>query len=110
MYTDNTLNFITDGLRNVFYKGEKASAYELSSSLVFEWEVETNNIKKVEFAEVPTETGENGTEITMAFKENYYHKYDIFRIDATKQQCQVVSRPIRKRDKQTQLIVSLLII
>ena len=110
MYTDNTLNFITDGLRNVFYKGERASAYELSSSLVFEWEVETNNIKKVEFAEVPTETGENGTEITMAFKENYYQKYDIFRIDATKQQCQVVSRPIRKRDKQTQLIVSLLII
>lgn len=110
MYTDNTLNFITDGLRNVFYKGEKASAYELSSSLVFEWEIETNNIKKVEFAEVPTETGENGSEITMAFKENYYQKYDIFRIDATKQQCQVISRPIRKRDKQTQLIVSLLII
>lgn len=109
MYTDNTLNFITDGLRNVFYKGEKASAYELSSSLLFEWEVETNNIKKVEFAEVPTETGENGSEITMAFRENYYQKYDIFRIDKTKQQCQVVSRPIRKRDRQAQLIVSLLV-
>lgn len=39
MYTDNTLNFITDGLRNVFYKDEKPSSYELSSSLVFEWEV-----------------------------------------------------------------------
>jgi hypothetical protein len=25
MYTDNTLNFITDGLRNIFYKDEKAS-------------------------------------------------------------------------------------
>ena len=99
MYTDNTLNFITDGLRNVFYKGEKASNYDLStSSLVFEWHIETNNIKKVEFAEVPTEHGENGTEITMAFKENYYQKYDIFRIDKTKQQCQVISRPIRKRD------------
>ena len=99
MYTDNTLNFITDGLRNVFYKGEKASNYDLStSSLVFEWHIETNNIKKVEFAEVPTERGENGTEITMAFKENYYQKYDIFRIDKTKQQCQVISRPIRKRD------------
>ncbi len=99
MYTDNTLNFITDGLRNVFYKDEKAKTYELSSSLVFEWQIETNNIKKIEFAEVPTELGQNGTEITMAFKENYYQKYDIFRIDATKQQCQVVSRPIRKRDK-----------
>ena len=109
MYTDNTLNFITDGLRNIFYKDAQADQFQLSSSLLFEWIVETNNIKKVEFAEVPTETGENGTEITMAFKENYYQKYDIFRIDKTKQQCQVVSRPIRKRDKQTQLIVSLLV-
>ena len=109
MYTDNTLNLITDGLRNIFYKDEKADQFQLSSSLLFEWIVETNNIKKVEFAEVPTETGENGTEITMAFRENYYQKYDIFRIDKTKQQCQVVSRPIRKRDRQTQLIVSLLV-
>lgn len=109
MYTDNTLSFITDGLRNIFYKDEKQDQFQLSSSLLFEWNVETNNIKKVEFAEVPTETGENGSEITMAFKENYYQKYDIFRIDKTKQQCQVMSRPIRKRDKQTQLIVSLLV-
>lgn len=109
MYTDNTLNFITDGLRNIFYKDEKADQFQLSSSLLFEWIVETNNIKKVEFAETPTEDGANGTEITMAFKENYYQKYDIFRIDKTKQQCQVVSRPIRKRDRQTQLIVSLLV-
>lgn len=100
MYTDNTLNFITDGLRNVFYKDEKPSNFDVSSSsMVFEWIIETNNIKKVEFAEVPAETGENGSEITMAFKENYYQKYDIFRIDKTKQQCQVVSRPIRKRDE-----------
>lgn len=98
MYTDNTLSFITDGLRNIFYKDEKQDQFQLSSSLLFEWNVETNNIKKVEFAEVPTETGENGSEITMAFKENYYQKYDIFRIDKTKQQCQVMSRPIRKRD------------
>lgn len=41
---------------------------------------------------------ENGNEITMAFKENYYQKYDIFMIDESRQQCQVVSRPIRKRD------------
>ena len=109
MYTDNTLNFITDGLRNIYYKDQNADQFQLSNSLVFEWVVETNNIKKVEFAEVPTETGENGTEITMAFKENYYQKYDIFRIDKTKQQCQVISRPIRKRDKKTQLIVSLLV-
>ena len=35
----------------------------------------------------------------MAFKENYYNKYDIFKIEKTMQQCMVVSRPVRKRDK-----------
>jgi len=56
---------------------------------------------------VPAETGENGSEITMAFKENYYQKYDIFRIDKTKQQCQVVSRPVRKRDDYWEVQVRL---
>lgn len=108
MYTDNTLNFITDGLRNVFYKNENVDKFQMSTSLMFEWDVETNNIKKIEFAEVPSETGENGSEITMAFKENYYQKYDIFRIDKTKQQCQVVSRPIRKRDDYWEVQVRLI--
>ena len=76
--------------------------------MMFEWEVETNFIKRIQFADVPAETGENGGEIVMAFKERYYEKYDIFKIDKTMQQCMVVSRPVRKRDKQTQLIVSLL--
>ena len=34
----------------------------------------------------------------MAFKENYYQKYDIFRVDKTHQQLQVVSRPVRRGD------------
>lgn len=108
MYPDNTLNFITDGLRNIFYKSEKEDQFQISTSLMFEWQIETNNIKKIEFAEVPTETGENGTEITMAFKENYYQKYDIFRIDKTRQQCQVVSRPIRKNDSYWEVQVRLI--
>lgn len=60
--------------------------------------METNYIKRVEFADVPVGNGANGTEITMAFKERYYEKYDIFKIDKTMQQCQVVSRPVRKAD------------
>ena len=44
----------------------------------------------------------------MAFRENYYQKYDIFRIDKTKQQCQVVSRPIRKRDDYWEVQVRLI--
>lgn len=108
MYTENTLNFITDGLRNIFYNDEKAGRFQTSNSLVFEWDIETNNIKKVEFADVPTENGENGSEITMAFRERYYEKYDIFQIDETRQQCHVVSRPIRKRDDYWEVTVRLI--
>ena len=76
--------------------------------MYFEWEVETNYIKRVEFAAVPTETGENGTDIVMAFKEKYYDKYDIFKIDKTMQQCFVVARPIRKADNYWEYTVRLI--
>nr|DAM35525.1 MAG TPA: hypothetical protein [Bacteriophage sp.] len=49
--------------------------------------IETNNIKKIEFADVPVGTGADGEDITMAFRERYYEKYDIFQIDETRQQC-----------------------
>lgn len=75
---------------------------------MFEWEVATNHVKRIEFADVPTEDGANGTEITMAFKEHYYEKYDIFRIDATGQQCFVVARPVRKRDDYWEYTVRLI--
>lgn len=44
----------------------------------------------------------------MAFKERYYEKYDIFKIDKTMQQCIVVSRPIRKRDDYWEVTVRLI--
>ena len=44
----------------------------------------------------------------MAFKERYYEKYDIFKIDKTMQQCMVVSRPIRKRDDYWEVVVRLI--
>ena len=44
----------------------------------------------------------------MAFKENYYQKYDIFKIDKTMQQCFVVSRPVRKADNYWEVEVRLI--
>lgn len=44
----------------------------------------------------------------MAFKERYYEKYDIFKIDKTMQQCFVVARPIRKRDDYWEYTVRLI--
>lgn len=49
----------------------------------------------MEFAAVP-EPGAAGEDIVMHFKERYYEKYDIFKIDATRQQCQVIARPIKR--------------
>jgi hypothetical protein len=108
MYPQNTLNFITDGLRNIFYNDAKSSKFQTINSLFFEWNIETEQVKKVEFAEQPSELGENGSEITMAFKENYYQKFDIFMIDESRQQCQVVSRPVRRSDNYWEVQVRLI--
>lgn len=76
--------------------------------MVFEWETETNYIKRIEFADVPVGTGEGGSEIEMVFKERYYEKYDIFKVDKTEQQFQVVARPIRTADNLWKVIVRLI--
>jgi hypothetical protein len=44
----------------------------------------------------------------MAFKENYYQKYDIFKIDKTMQQCQVIARPHRVADNYWEVEVRLI--
>lgn len=109
LYPENTLQYITDGLRNIYYNDAKGSnKFQTINTLFYEWETEVSEVKKVEFAEKPSELGENGNEITMAFKENYYQKYDIFMIDESRQQCIVLSHPIRKRDDYWQVQVRLL--
>jgi hypothetical protein len=75
---------LTDGLRNVFYNKESENKYQLVDSLVFEWEVENNQIKHVEFAEAPVGDGAGGSDIIMTFVENYYNKFDIIRIDGSR--------------------------
>lgn len=100
LYPELTASYLTESLRNIFYQGRKSgNKYQSIDSLYFEWETDVNYIKRIEFAAVPEGDGSDGTEITMAFKERYYEKYDIFKIEATRQQCIVVSRPIRKADK-----------
>lgn len=109
LYPENTATYLTESLKNVFYNDRKGTnKFQSVDSMRFEWEVETNFIKRIEFADVPAETGENGSEIVMAFKERYYEKYDIFKIDKTMQQCMVVSRPVRKRDDYWEVTVRLI--
>jgi len=70
---------------------------------MYEYEIQTNQIKRIEFAAVPVEDGANGTEITFAFKENYYQKYDIFMIEGSRQQVICVTRPQRRADSPHKL-------
>jgi hypothetical protein len=100
MYSDLTASFLTESLRNIFYQDLKGSKnkYQSLNALQYDWEIETNQIKRVEFAALPVGNGLNGTEITMAFRERYYEKYDVFKIEKSGQQCIVLSAPIRKAD------------
>ena len=108
LYPELTASYLTESLRNIFYMGQKTEKYKSIDSMYFEWEVETNYIKRIEFAEVPTDTGVNGEEISIIFKERYYEKYDIFKVDKTFQQLMVVQRPIRKADNRWEYICRLI--
>lgn len=109
LYPENTATYLTESLRNVFYNDRKgANKFQSVDAMMFEWEVEVNFIKRVEFADVPVGDGANGEEILMAFRERYYEKYDIFKIDGTMQQCIVVERPVRKNDNYWEYTVRLI--
>jgi hypothetical protein len=109
LYPELTATFLTESIRNIFYGDtKKANGFQNIDATYFEWEVETNYIKRIEFADVPVGDGANGSEITMAFRERYYEKYDIFKIDKTMQQCMVVARPIRKADDYWEVQVRLI--
>lgn len=76
---------------------------------MYEWDLEVNYIKRIEFADVPVGDGAGGTEITMAFRERYYGKFDTFKIEKTGQHCFCLTNPVRKGDcywEQTVRLVS----
>lgn len=109
LYPELTATFLTESLRNIFYGDtKKANGFQNIDSTYFEWEVETNYIKRIPFAAVPVEDGADGSEIEMIFPENYYQLHEIFKIEKTGQQCFVVARPVRKSDREWSVMVRLL--
>ena len=98
MNSNNTATFLTEALTNIYYNEKKTSKFQPINSMMVEWEIEVDFIKKVEFAAVPNGNGANGNDISMYFKERYYEKYDTFKIDGSNQQCVVMATPQRKAD------------
>jgi len=107
-YSDFTASYLTESLMNIYTNKTKPSKFQNIDSFMFEWEVDVDYIKRVEFAAVPTGDGANGTDIIMAFKERYYEKYDTFRIEDSRQMCIVKTGPVRRGDNYWEVVVQLI--
>ena len=109
LYPHLTATFLTERMSNVFYgDNKKSNGFQSIDSTYFEWELETNYIKRIPFAAEPVGDGSNGSEIEMIFPENYYQLHEIFKIEKTGQQCMVTSRPVRKADNHWSVMVRLI--
>lgn len=108
MNTQNTATFLTEALMNIYYNSKTANKFQPINSLMVEWEIDVEFVKRVEFAAAVTDTGVGGADITMYFKERYYEKYDTFKIDGSRQQCIVKTTPQRKADNFWEYTVQLI--
>ena len=108
MYPNNTATFLTEALNNVYYNSKTGNKFQPINSLMIEWEIDVEFVKRVEFAAAPVGDGSGGSDITMYFRERYYEKYDTFKIDNSRQQCIVKSTPQRKSDNFWEYTVQLI--
>ena len=110
LYPENTITALTDLLGNIWMGDSKKKLNQFNNidSTYFEWNVEVNQIKKIHFAEVPTQDGADGSEIEMTFDENYFQLEEIFKIDNSGQQCIVTTTPVRKADNMWSVCVRLI--
>lgn len=107
MYKDLTASYLTEALMNIYTNEKSHNKFQSIDAFVFEWELDIEFIKRVEFAAVPDGDGANGSDIIMAFKERYYEKYDTFRIEGSRQLAFVKHSPIRRHDQYWEVIVQL---
>ena len=108
LYPENTLSALTDLLGNVWMGGTnkaKNGGFKSIDSDSIEWDIETNQIKKVRMCAPAEGTGANGGEIHFFFEENYYQLEEIFKVDDTQEQFFVVCPPVRRGDNCWEVIV-----
>lgn len=99
LYPEHTASFLTESLMNIWYNDTKASKYKSINALMFEWEIDVNFIKRIEFSRNVEATDQlMGQEWNIPFRERYYEKYDTFKIEGSKQTMIVLSEPIRSTD------------
>lgn len=108
MYPDLTASYLTESLLNIYTNDNKSgNKFQGINSLVIEWDLDVNQIKRVEFAAAPQGDGQNGSDVIVAFKERYYEKYDTFRVEGSRQMFLVKSAPFRKSDNYWESVVQI---
>lgn len=109
LYPHLTASYLTESMQNIIYRDAKPKdKYTPIDSLMFEWDIDVNQITRPKFVSIPEGTGEGGTEIVMQFDTKWYFKYDTFVIEKTRQQCLAVTNPVRKGDNCWEIIVRLI--
>lgn len=100
MYPHLTATYLTEALLNIHTNGtNKTNRYQTVNAFSYEWTLDTQEIKRIAFADLPQGDGAGGSLIRFAFKENYYQKYDTFRMDnGSRQTVIVLHKPERVSD------------
>lgn len=98
LYEDLTASYLTETLKNIVTMGKSPNKFQNINNFMFEWDVDVNYVKRVEFAAAPVGDGAGGSEITFAFRENYYQRNDTFRIEGSRQLVFCKTAPVKKAD------------
>ena len=108
LYKQYTASALTEALMNV-YTREKGSSNSFQSinSFLIEWDIDVNFVKRLPILAKEGD-GANGSEIIFHFPERYYEMYDVFTIEETRQQCMVMTVPIRRSDACTEYVCRLI--
>lgn len=93
-----TASYLTEALMNIYTNQKSASKFQSINAWMYEWDLDIQEIKRVEFAAPADGDGADGSLIKFAFKERYYEKYDTFRIEDSRQTCIVLHAPERVDD------------
>ena len=96
MYQNNTANFITEALGNIFRNKKTVNKFQPIDSFSIQWDVDVEFVKKVKFTATPIGDGAGGSTVLMYFGERYYELYDTFKVDKSKQLFIVLAPPVQK--------------
>ena len=81
----------------------KSNSFQSVNSFLIEWDIDVNFIKRIPILAHDGD-GAGGSEIIFHFPERYYEMYDVFVIEETRQQCIVMTVPVRRSDACVEVI------